>query len=292
MIQVKRRGKALRRGVGEEIARIIAFILFTSIALTYLYLVFWCFYTGTRDSIEISKNAFAFTKPNFNHYAELFTKFKDQNGNTFFDMFLNSMYFSFLGPFLSIFVTSQLAYVTAKYRFPGSGIIYFIVLVVITLPIYGTQGAMYKLLFNLNIVNSRLMILTSLNGFSIYYLYFYSFYRNLSWTYAEAGMIDGANDYQIYFKVMLPQSLVMFGSLFLMLWIADWNNYQSALLYLPKLPTLSVGLYNFKLQMQYGGGRSDLLYAGCAVSIIPPLLLYIFCNNALMSNVSIGGIKE
>ena len=71
-------------------------------------------------------------------------------------------------------------------------------------------------------------------------MYFYAFYRGLSKSYVEAAEIAGANKWQIYFKIMFPQAAAMFGSLFLMLWIADWNNYSTALIYLSKLPTLAV----------------------------------------------------
>lgn len=190
-----------------------------------------------------------------------------------------------------MFVTSMMSYVTAQYRFFGSRAVYFIVLVVITMPLYGTGTAMYKLLYNIKFLNSRWMILTSLNAFSMYYMYFYAFYRGLSKSYAEAAEIDGANKWQIYFRIMFPQSVAMFGSLFLMLWITDWNNYGTALLYLSKMPTLAVGIYKFQTKMMYSS-RMDILYAGCTISLIPPLLIFILCNNALMSNVSVGGIKE
>ena len=122
-------------------------------------------------------------------------------------------------------------------------------------------------------------------------MYFYAFYRGLSKSYAEAAEIDGANKWQIYFKIMLPQAFAMFGSLFLMLWIADWNNYSTALIYLSKLPTLAVGIYKFQLQMTYSS-RMDILYAACTISLLPPLIIFVFFNNALMSNASVGGIKE
>ena len=243
-----------------------------------------------RDFRSLAKNPFGFSKIQLKNYVDVFALLEVGDSN-FFDMLINSLYFSFLGPFLCMTVTSMMAYVTAQYKFFGSRAVYFVVLVVITMPLYGSGTAMYKLLFKLNFLNSRWMILTSLNAFSIYYMYFYAFYRGLSKSYAEAAEIDGANKWQIYFKIMFPQAAAMFGSLFLMLWIADWNNYSTALIYLSKLPTLAVGIYKFQLQMTYSS-RMDILYAACTISLLPPLIIFIFFNNALMSNVSIGGIKE
>ncbi len=276
--------------VSEIVLRILAFLFLALVSLSYIYLIFWCFYSGARDKLDLANNPFGFSSLHFENYVDVFSVI-ESNGTSFFGMILNSLYFSFLGPFLCIFVTCRLAYAAAKYKFPGAKLIYIIVLIVTTLPLYGTSNAQYKLLYNLGWINSRLMLLTSLNGFNIYFLFFYAFFQSLSWTYAEAAQIDGANPWQIFYRVMLPQALPMFGSLFLMLWITDWNSYGTALIYLPKMPTLAVGIYQFKTLTMYTN-RMDLLFAACAISMLPPLILYAFCNKTLMSNVSIGGIKE
>ena len=123
------------------------------------------------------------------------------------------------------------------------------------------------------------------------YMYFHAFFQNLSWSYAEAAQLDGASDYGIFFKVMLPLALPMFGAIFLMVWLAEWNNYGSALLYLPQMPTLAVGMYLFRDDM-YQFARTDMLWAGSFLISLPPLILFIFFSNTLMSNISLGGIKE
>ena len=288
MIKIK--NSLQRKTVAEIVLYALVFLVFCAFAFTYVYMIFWCFYSGLRSYDEIARNPFGFSAVHPRNYIDVF-QLLSANGSSFFEMLLNSVYFSMLGPFLAISVTSMMAYVTSKYKFFGAGAVYFIVLIVITLPVYGSSSAQYNLLYNLGIINTRWMILTSLNGFSMYYMYFYAFYKNLSWSYAEAAMLDGANDWQIYFRVMLPQSITMFGSLFLLLWMADWNNYGTALIYLPQMPTLAVGIYLFKTQMIYNS-RLDILYAACGISLLPPLVMFIACNNALMSNVSLGGIKE
>ena len=117
-----------------------------------------------------------------------------------------------------------------------------------------------------------------------------SFFKNLSWTYAEAAMMDGAENFAIYFRVMLPQAKPMFGALFLTQCIGVWNSYESALIYLPNLPTLPVGIYQFNAEMIYRA-RLDILFAACVIITIPALLLFIVFNKTITSNVSLGGIK-
>ena len=103
-------------------------------------------------------------------------------------------------------------------------------------------------------------------------------------------MIDGANDFQIYFRVMFPQALPIFSALYLTGWIGVWNSYDSALIYLPNLPTLPVGIYQFNTEMIYRA-RLDILFAACVIISIPAIILFIAFNKLITSNVSLGGIK-
>ncbi|MDY5440954.1 MAG: carbohydrate ABC transporter permease [Candidatus Enteromonas sp.] len=276
--------------ISERVVRTIVWIIFALVAFSYIYLVFWCFYSGLRTNDDIALNTFGFSSIHPEHYIEVFSKF-EFNGSNFFAMIWHSVYFSFFGPLISIFVTSLLAYCCAKYKFVGSALIPAIILIMMTLPIYGNGTAMYRLLYNLNWLNSYAMIFTSFNGFTGYFLYFFAFYKTVSSTYAEAASLDGANPWQIFFRIIFPQSLPMFGALFLMAWIGEWNAFGSPLIYMPNLPTLSVGIYQFQEVAKYSN-RLDLLFAGCALSMLPPLVLFAFCNKTMMENVSIGGIKE
>lgn len=289
-LKIKKTGTFNKKTISEYILYSIVFCVFTFFAFTYAYMVFWCFYSGLRLPDDMVSNPFGFSTIRFANYLDVFVLMKT-NGVGFLEMTFNSMYFSLLGCAINIMLTTMLAYVCSKYRFPGSKLIPSIILVMIMLPIYGTGTAMYKLIYHMGIMNSRLMILTSIGGFNMYFLYLHAFFSGVSWSYGEAAEIDGANEWQIFFRIMFPQSIAMVGSLYVMMWLAEWNAYANALIYLPKLPTLAVGIYQFKTQMTYDS-KMNILFAGCFVSMIPPLVIFILCNGALMSNISLGGIKE
>lgn len=270
---------------------VIVSVVFALFALSYLYILVWSVVAGLSTHTEINLHPFAFpAKLHFFNYIEVFSLLK-VNGVGFLGMLRNSLYFSVFGSFIGCMVTAMIAYVTCKYKFPGSKIFYPLVVIMMSLPIYGTGGSMYKLLFNLGWINSPLQILCATSGLGVNYLYFYAAFSSVSNTYSEAAQLDGAGDYTIFFKVVFPQVFPLFGSLFVIAWVADWNNYSSVLLYLPKMPTLAGGIYMFELDIKRTM-RSDILYAAYVVSTIPPLLLFMFCNKALTSNVSVGGIKE
>lgn len=279
-----------RKSPGENIVNILVSVIFFLVAASYVYIFVWALIAGAKTHTEIVMDPFGLPeKWHWEHYLEVFKTLK-VNGSDFWDMLFNSIYFSVVCVFVQQFTTISFAYCCTKYKFPGSKLIYPIILVMITLPLYGNSGAMYKLLHQLGLIDSYAQIITSISGFSIQFLYYMAFFKNVSNTYAEAAILDGANDFQIYYKVMLPQAKPIFGALFLTSWLTVWNSYESALVFLPNLPTLPVGIYQFNMEMIYRA-RLDIIFAACVIISIPALVLFLVFNKTITSNVSIGGIK-
>ena len=279
-----------RKSPLEVALHIFVSAIFMVVALSYLYILVWAFIAGLRTNSDIVIAPFDLpTILHWENYGDVF-RLLEVNGKNFFDMLFNSVWFSVVGVLIQQFATITFAYVCTKYKFPGSWLPYTIILIMVSLPIYGNSGAMYKLYHSFGLVDSYAQVLASAGGFNMFFLYYVAFFKNLSWTYAEAAMMDGANDYQIYFRVMLPQSMPIFGALFLTSWIQNWNNYESALVYLPNLPTLPVGIYQFNTEMIYRA-RLDILFAACIIIAIPAIVLFIVFNKVITTNVSVGGIK-
>lgn len=279
-----------RKTPGEAILHVLVSILFAIVAFTYVYLFFWAVMSACKTHTEIVMNPFALPKKwNWDHFVEVVSTL-EVNGHGFWEMLFNSCFFSVFGSLLTTFVTITFAYCCTMYRFPGSNLPYTIILVIMVLPIYGAGGATYALYRKLGMVDSYTHILCSAAGMTGSFLYFRAFFKNMSWTYAEAAAMDGCGPFRLYFKIMLPQAKPIFGALFLTTWLASWNNYESALLYLPNLPTLPVGIYQFNTEMIYRA-RLDILFAACVLVSIPALILFTVFNKMITTNVSVGGIK-
>lgn len=161
----------------EIVVHAVMFVLFALLAFSYLFVIGWCFVAGLRTHSEVTLHpfdSFDWGNLHWKNYIEVFNRL-EVNGTNFFGMVMNSIYFSLLGPFLNIMTTLMFAYATTKYRFPGSKAIFYVLLITMVLPIYGTGGSMYKLFFNLGLINSRLFIITALSGTGINYMYFNAF---------------------------------------------------------------------------------------------------------------------
>lgn len=279
-----------RKAPGEIALHIFVSVIFMVVALSYLYLIFWAVMSGAKTHMEVVRNPFGIPeKWHWEHFLEVFTEL-NVAGHTFWDMLFNSVYFSVVGSAIAVFSTCTFAYCCTKYKFPGSTLPYTIILIMMTLPLYGSSGATYKLYDSFGLLSSYAQVITNVSGMTVNFLYFRAFIQNLSWTYAEAAQMDGANDFQIYFKVMLPQLKPICGALFLTTWLGSWNTYESPQIYLRDLPTLPVGIYQFNQEMIYAA-RLDILFAACVIISVPAIVLFAVFNKTITTSVSVGGIK-
>lgn len=279
-----------RKSKGEIALHLFVSFIFFLVAASYVYILVWAVIAGCKTHTEIVVTPFSLPKVwNWGHYLEVFSRL-EVGGHNFWNMLFNSVYFSVAGVFIGQIATMSFAYCCTKYKFPGSNLPYIIILIMITLPLYGSGGATYKIYKSLGMVDSYTQILSAAGGFNMMFLYYRAYFKNLSWSYAEAAMMDGANDFQIYLKVMMPMTKPLFGALFLTNWLANWNTYDSALIYLPNLPTLPVGIYQFNTEMMYRA-RLDILFAACVIISIPAIILFVAFNKVITTNVSVGGLK-
>ena len=279
-----------RKSPAEKAVHILVSIVFMAVALSYIYILVWAVISGCKTHEEVVMDAFSLPeKWHWEHFGQVISMLK-VNGHGFWEMLCNSIYFSVACVFVQQLVSITFAYCVAKYKFPGSKLIYTVVMVVITLPIYGSSGAAYNLYHRLGLIDSYGQIVGSFNGFNLYFLYYLAFFKSVSGTYAEAAKIDGADHFKTYWKIIFPQAKPIFGAMFLTEWIQVWNSYESALVYLPNKPTLPVGIYQFNTEMIYSA-RLDILFAACVIITIPALILFIVFNKTITTSVSVGGIK-
>ena len=289
----KRRKIFEQRTPAERVLYFIVFTVFLMFGLFYIYIYVWCFLAAIKTHNEIVLTPFSIPLLKdwkISNFIEVFG-FLKVAGFGYFGMLFNSVYFSVLGSLIKVSVTSMFAYACTKYKFPGSTLVYPLIMVMLTLPIYGSQGSNYIIIKRLGLINSYSQIVLAFNGMNMWFLYFTATFKGVSDSYGEAAVLDGANDFQVYFKVMLPQALNLWLALFLMSWEADWNAYASVLIYLPKLPTLAGGIYMFEIDAVQSV-RFDMLYAAYFMSAIPPLVIFGFFSNILTNSISVGGVKE
>ena len=128
---------------------------------------------------------------------------------------------------------------------------------------------------------------------SAYYLIFTAVFRSIPYTYSEAAYIEGAGEYTVMLRVIMPLAKNVAATVFLIFFITIWNDYNTSLLYMPSHPSLAYGIFYVLFQGPPKIAKDiPMKLAGCFLLFSPILVLFAMFRNVLMQNLSMGGLKE
>ena len=294
-----------QKSLSRKIVFTVAFVLFVLYSVAIFIIFLQGFFISVKKSgVGLGDYGFNYDKRNanlfsfyppfaFDNYIKAFSEFSIKNGvreYSYLEMLWNSIWRATIGSVISWMSTIMVCYILVHYKSKFVGFLYSLGLVISIIPLYGAGAAEYKLFSDLNLIDNPLRYLTSISLFGGNFFYMYAFWKGISWSYAEAAEIDGANDYQIFFKVMLPMLVPSAIALFVMSFISGWNNYSATLLYMKAYPNLAYGVYVFE-EIGIRSTGKPVYFAGILISLIPILALFLAFQNTIMEKVYFGGLK-
>ncbi len=308
MLKIKKKNKdndvpsiLTKKTKGEVVVFAIAFAVFVLYSAILLFSLYYIVLSSFKTGFEYSNIAFEGANPfafpevfQFVNYKEAFTlTIQSQYGDEvrLYTMFFNSIWYCGFIICGNALMSSFTGYIMAKYNFKAKEIIFALAIFSMTIPIVGNSASAIKLTTTLRIYNTPFLTLcTSLAGFGFYFMVMYGFFKNISWSYAEAAFIDGASDWTVFFRVMLPQAKMAIMTIAIILFINSWNLYEDPLLFLPSYPTVAAGLQLYKQEVS-GKGNMPQYFAGLVVAVVPPIIIYAIFSDRIMKNFSVGGLK-
>ena len=285
-----------KRSKGEKVLYGIIFVIFSLYAVSLLYPLVYLLMNSLRDMLSYNRDPMAFPKEfHFQNYVTALTGMKmiTSTGRDVYlpEMFFNSIWYCAVTILGSVLMSSFTGYALSKYNFKAKPVMYTLAIFSMTIPVVGTTGSMFKLVSDMGIYNTPMYaILHSLGGFGFNFLVMYGFFKNISWSYAEATFIDGGGHFTVFFRIMLPQASMSILTLAIISLIGVWNDYMTVLLYLPDYPTLASGLYRIQKSFTRSGDYPSY-YAGLVVATIPVLVVFAAFSDTIMNNFSVGGLK-
>jgi raffinose/stachyose/melibiose transport system permease protein/N-acetylglucosamine transport system permease protein len=276
------------------------FVLFLLYAVSLIFPFLWIFFGSFKRSAEFFDSVWAFPKSFFlENYSKVITGTRIRGSVlgiigediNIIGMFVNSVALVLAGTVINVFLSCCAAYVVAKYKFIGRNALFYIAVFFMVVPIIGGLPAQVRLMEALRIDDTFIGLLFLYSyAFGFNFIMMYGYFKNLSFSYAEAAYIDGANDFQIYVKIMLPLSIPPVVAISVLHFIGLWNDYATPFLFAPGMPTLSVGLYNLSEEF-VGRTMYPALFASIIVAVLPVLILFGLTQKTIIENTVAGGLK-
>ncbi|MBO8156960.1 MAG: carbohydrate ABC transporter permease [Bacillaceae bacterium] len=206
-------------------------------------------------------------------------------------LFKNTIIISTSVTVLNVILNAMVAYALSKLRFPGREIIFKVVIGSMMIPAILLLIPTYVMMFNFGWVNTyRVMILpVALSAYNIFLIR--QFLIGIPDAYIEAARMDGANEFQVFFKVIMPMSKPVLATVAILAFMTSWNDLFMALLYLrdESMFTLQLGLYTFKTTIP--GQFLEQLWAATTLVTLPVVVVFFFMQKYFIEAFSSAGLK-
>lgn len=276
-------------------------IILVIYSISLLLPMIWSLITSFKDRYEFRRNLFGLPQEwVLENYINVFKTFRvtveSGAGNRFVwfeEMFLNSLLYAVGCAFASTTVACVVAYLTSKFPYKFSKVIYTVVIVVMIIPIVGSLPSEIQMSQTLGFYDHiwGLWIMKA-NFLGMYFLVFYGMFKGLPDEYADAAYVDGAGNLSVLLTIIFPLVKTTYFTIWLLNFIGLWNDYQTPLVYIPNSPTMAYGLYYmFNLTSEAVAAVPTKL-AACMIMLVPILVLFLIFHNRLIGNITVGGLKE
>jgi len=282
--QVSREVRAAR---GARLPRVLLFLVLAVVAVAMVFPFVWMVLTALkpeRDIVTFPPRLWptTWTLENFTNIWQRvpFARF-----------FLNSVLFAGGVTIISLFLDSMTAYALARLRFPGRDVIFVAVLIALMIPFQVMFIPLFVTVHDLGLLNSfgGLIIPRATNAFGIFMLR--QFFLTLPRELDEAARIDGAGEFYIYSRLILPLSIPALATLAVFHFMYNWNDFLWPLLITSStdMRTLPAGLALFMGQhvVEYG-----VIMAGATLALAPLFIAFLFAQQYFVRGIALSGLKE
>jgi ABC-type glycerol-3-phosphate transport system permease component len=247
----------------------------------------WVWMTALRTDREIIANPLGFPKEwRWENFSEAWTAGK------FGRYFINSIIVAVPVVAGVVSLSALAGYGLARFRFRGNRPVFMIFLLGLMIPF---QAIMIPLYFNLrdwNLLSTFWAAILPSIGLGLPFGTFLmrAFFIDIAGELADAAKVDGCNEFQLFWYVMLPLTGSAASTLAVFQFMWTWNSFLVPMLYLQRenLRTLPLGLMLFsgRYSTQY-----SLLFAGVTIATLPIVIFYLLMQRRVTAGLTAGALK-
>jgi ABC-type glycerol-3-phosphate transport system permease component len=280
-----------RARAGQKTAGLmLRYAVLIGLAAFALFPIFWAVTSAFKSEPEISRIPVKWI-PNPWHW-ENFPEAWNARGMPFGRYFANSAILTGSVTVLQVALSTLAGYGFAKFRFPGRNLAFIFVLSTMMLPMQVIMVPLYDIISRLGWVNTRQGMIFPLvaNAFSVYYMR--QFMVSIPGELVDAARIDGANEFQVFLKVIVPMSRSAIAGLALLQTIAYWDAFLWPLIVAQesRLFTFALGLMALSGSDAWRAERWQMAMA--TVMMLPMMLLFIVAQRQIMESTALSGLKH
>lgn len=266
--------------------RVIMYLALILIAVVTLLPLVWMVSASLKQSSEV------FTSPikwipevvQWKNYVKIWQKIN-------FALFTwNSTKLTLLVTIIQMVTCSFAAYGFTKCKFKGRDTLFLCYVATIAIPWQIFMLPQYVILQKVNLVDTHMgyVLLQSFAAFGVFLLR--QFYQGIPDELLEAARIDGMSEYGAYARIVVPLAKPAMATLAIFTFVNVWNDFMGPMIYFnsERNKTIPLGIRMFTGQYST---EHQLIMAASVVSLIPVVILYLFCQRYFVQGIATSGLK-
>jgi multiple sugar transport system permease protein len=281
-------------GVSGWILEILKYLLLIALAFSFVLPFYWMGSSALKDDSQV------FTVPpvwipspaHWNNYWDAWNTYD-------FNLYMMNTVFRQAIPVMvgSVFSSAVVAYGFARLRWPGRDILFSICLMTMMVPYAVTMVPLFITFKHLGWINTYLPLTVPAYFGSPFFIFMLrQFYLGIPQELSDAARIDGASEFGILWRIMLPLSKPALAVVALFSFLGAWNDYLGPLIYLNQRDqyTIALGIENLRRTIAQVGATElayPYLMAVSTIVTLPIFVAFFFAQRTFIEGISLTGLK-
>lgn len=283
------------------ILNIVYYFSGTILSLIFIFPLLYMIATSTKteEAFASSLGTIKMFLPDFSSIGTWFNNYSVIFGDYgVWKYALNSLIYALIVIILNVLINGLAGYVLAKFNFPGKKFFNFIIIFLIVVPVETSIIPLYSIVKQLLGLTGKLSVLAVIlpSSISIFNIFlFRQFFVSIPTEYEEAARIDGLNNLQIFFKIILPLSKPIVATVSVFCFIGVWNDYLWPTMVLPYAGEGEWPLYPIQAALtsilSIPGITNGQVMAALVVTSLPIFIIYIVAQKYIVKGFGTAGLK-
>lgn len=256
-------------------------------SLSCIFPVIWMVYSSLKSSPEFNRSIIAPPeKPIIQNYVDAF---RISHMGTYL---LNTIFNALVSLVFIILIAFITGYFLSRYKFRGRGLIYFIILFGMLIPVHALLIPLFIQFKSLGLFDQRFTLIIPYVAFGLPFSVFLieSYVSGIPRATEEAAVIDGSGFIRMLFTIVMPLCTPILTTVAILQFFTKWNEFPFALILVnnENLKTVPLGLLNFSSQYST---NYPMKMAALTLAMLPVVLVYLLFNRKIIEGMVAGAVK-
>lgn len=264
--------------------KILLTLFFIVLAFVFVFPLYWMAVSSLRPEGRIFVDAFELfpRQLSLDSYRNLFER------EPFGRWILNSILQTGGFAITALFLCTTAGYALSKFKFRGRNLLFMLIIISQMIPFHLLIVSLFLMIIQLGLVENYFGAIIPIAASPIGLFFIRQYMLSIDDEMLNAARVDGANEYQIFFSIVLPNARPAIATLFILFSLEYWNNLLWPLIVFRQAENMPLAVGITRLINQYRQSY-DLVMAGSTLATLPIIVLFLFLRRQVMEGLAATG---